>query len=38
MDYNYCSTASKAIEILKIPSYSDNLESIVNNLEKHFKN
>lgn len=36
MDYNYCSTLTTVIEILNLPSYSDNLESIVENLEDTF--
>jgi hypothetical protein len=37
MNYNYCSTDSKAIEILKIPDYTDNLEHITENLENSFE-
>lgn len=35
--YIYCSTASKAIEVLKIPFYQESLESIVENLENTFR-
>jgi hypothetical protein len=36
MDYNYCSTASKVCELLKLPFLHDNLENILNNLENRF--
>ena len=35
-NYNYCLTAEKAIGILDIPSYKDNLENIILNLENSF--
>jgi hypothetical protein len=38
MNYNYCSTSSKAIEILKIPWQFNYLENIVNRLKNSFKN
>jgi hypothetical protein len=38
MNYKYCSTSSKAIEILKLKSNFDDLERIVNNLDHTFKN
>lgn len=33
MNYHYCSTLSKAIEMLRIPEYCDRIESIIEHLE-----
>lgn len=33
MKYHYCSSLSKAIEMLRIPEYSDRIESVIENLE-----
>lgn len=38
VDYNYCSTASKVCELLKISFSPDNLVNILNNLENTFNN
>lgn len=36
MDYSYCLTGERATEILEIPSYNENLENIIENLENLF--
>jgi hypothetical protein len=38
MNYNYCSTVSKVIEMLKIDWHINNLETIVKNLENTLTN
>jgi hypothetical protein len=36
MDYSYCLTGERAADFLDIPSYRDNLENIIENLENLF--
>jgi len=36
MDYSHCSTGKRAAELLDIPSYRDNLENMIMNLENLF--
>ena len=36
MDYSYCLTGERATEILEIPSYNENLENVIKNLENIF--
>ena len=36
MDYSYCLTGERAADFLDIPSYRDNLENIIDNLENLF--